>query len=343
MGTLACPVSAPKECRYTRAVSYGDAFGWAFRDPQWGRKLIVQGLIGLIPIVGQIALLGWVLQCLDHLRSGYPQLPEPGFPLGRGFSVFVPELVLGIIVGIIPQILNQVGNALNVSSISATGSASGAGVALIIVGGLLGIVLGLGAAFMSVALVATVYEGGMGAGFHYPAILRRAFQHPVASLLGIVASLIASVGGILCYIGVFLTYGYGYSIVAGLLTQFVGGGVPLAGGAAGYPGYGGQPSPYAPRPPYAPPPPGGYGQQPQAPSGAPPAAYPQAYPGTPPPQQYPPQAPQYPPPGQQYPQPGPPSYPPPAEPAPPATWPPPAPGNDQPPSGPGTPPPAPQQ
>ena len=53
----------------------GDAFVWPFRDPRWAEKIVIIGLIGLIPIVGGINTLGWLLATVDRLRSGEEQLP----------------------------------------------------------------------------------------------------------------------------------------------------------------------------------------------------------------------------------------------------------------------------
>lgn len=335
--------------RYARRVlSFGDTFGWAFRDPEWARKLVLQGLIGLIPIVGWIALYGWMLQCLDNLRTGRQELAEPGFPLGRGVEPWLPLLVLGIVINIVPRILTAIGGAI--SQGAGSPGAAAAGGALVFVGSALLIVCGIGASFMTVATCAAAYEGGMGAAFNYPKVLQRAFQHPAASALGIVGLIIAGFGGILCGIGVFLTLGYGMSIVAGLATSLVTGGAPSFPGGPGYgrmPGgyspYGPQQAAYPPQPgaygqqpgwygrPPAPPygeqqgwyaPPGGYGQQPPSPYGQPPSGYPsapagQGYPGAARwPGQYPPPGPGHPPaPGTPEPESGSGTPPPPDEPA----------------------------
>lgn len=272
-------------------LTFGDSFGWAFRDPQWGRKLILQGLVGLIPIVGQIALFGWVMQCLDNLRSGRQELPEPGFPLGRGITAWLPVFVLGLIAYIIPQIFIGIGGGMEAASYYSGGAGAGAGI-LIGFGGLLRFVLSLITAFMLVPLFAYAYEGGMGAAFNYPNVIRRAIQNPAASALGLVAGFIAGIGAILCYVGLFLTYGYGMSIIAGLLTTLVPGGAPQAGGPGyappgqGYQPYGQQPPPYQPQQPgayqqqsYGQPPatpygqPGAYGQPPAPPYGQQPGGY----------------------------------------------------------------------
>ncbi len=45
----------------------GDAIAWPTRDREWITKVIVIGLIYLIPIVGAIVLLGWMLASLGVL------------------------------------------------------------------------------------------------------------------------------------------------------------------------------------------------------------------------------------------------------------------------------------
>src|SRR5438128_11109089 len=52
------------------------------------------GLIQLIPFVGAINGLGWMLAALHRLRAGEERLPPANFEhLGRGFRLFVVYLV----------------------------------------------------------------------------------------------------------------------------------------------------------------------------------------------------------------------------------------------------------
>src|SRR5258708_37791262 len=69
-------------------TSVGDAFGWPFQDPGWFGKMIVQGLITIIPIVGWIATAGWLIMTIDNYRAGRRELPPAGFQLPRGAGVF---------------------------------------------------------------------------------------------------------------------------------------------------------------------------------------------------------------------------------------------------------------
>jgi len=66
--------------------SVGDAFGFAFRDPKWVQKILIQGLILIIPIIGLIALAGWMLMTFDNIRAGRQELATSK-PLVFGQSI----------------------------------------------------------------------------------------------------------------------------------------------------------------------------------------------------------------------------------------------------------------
>src|SRR3989442_3269188 len=71
-----------------------DAFVWPVRDPEWPAKIGIIGLILLLPIVGSINGLGWMLAALDGLRAGEERLPPANLSyLGRGFRLFVVNFV----------------------------------------------------------------------------------------------------------------------------------------------------------------------------------------------------------------------------------------------------------
>lgn len=70
---------------------------WFTATPEWAPRVLVMGLIGLIPIVGSIAILGWALAATDMVRQGWRELPPAGFRyLERGVPPFVVGLVYGI-------------------------------------------------------------------------------------------------------------------------------------------------------------------------------------------------------------------------------------------------------
>jgi hypothetical protein len=70
---------------------------WFTSTPDWFSRVLVTGLIGLIPIVGAINLLGWTLAATDMVRGGWKELPAPGFQyLERGVAPFIVQFVYGI-------------------------------------------------------------------------------------------------------------------------------------------------------------------------------------------------------------------------------------------------------
>lgn len=74
---------------------------WFTTSPEWIQRVIVTGLIGLIPIVGSINLLGWALAATDMVRSGWKELPPAGFQhLERGVAPFIVGLAYGLVLAV---------------------------------------------------------------------------------------------------------------------------------------------------------------------------------------------------------------------------------------------------
>lgn len=72
---------------------------WFTGTPDWFGRIAITGLIGLIPIVGTINLLGWTLVATDMLRQRWKELPPAGFQyLERGVAPFVVSLAYGLAV-----------------------------------------------------------------------------------------------------------------------------------------------------------------------------------------------------------------------------------------------------
>src|SRR5205807_5633946 len=83
-------------------ATVGDAFAWASHDPGWIGKVILMGLIGLIPIVGPLQQAGWMLAALDNLRAGRHEVPPAAFRYAsRGVWLFLAALVYAVVVGVV--------------------------------------------------------------------------------------------------------------------------------------------------------------------------------------------------------------------------------------------------
>ena len=70
---------------------------WFTTTPDWFTRVLITGLIGLIPIVGAINLYGWTLTAVDMVRRQWRELPPAGFQyLERGVAPFVVGLIYGL-------------------------------------------------------------------------------------------------------------------------------------------------------------------------------------------------------------------------------------------------------
>jgi hypothetical protein len=205
-------------------TDFGDAFAWPTRDPQWIGKLIVVGLIGIIPIVGQVNLLGWTLASLDNLRAGRQELAPANFShLGRGASLFVVMLVYGLVIVIVAALFYVPGLTL-VATTQANGGGAAAGLVLVSVGGLVIFLVSLGYAWLQPIIYLRTDRGGFGAGLDFAAVLAMLRADPLktllAALLMYVGGLIGSLGAVVCLVGLVFTIPYGYAIVAGVLRVY---------------------------------------------------------------------------------------------------------------------------
>ena len=79
---------------------------WFTSTPEWFARVVITGLIGLIPIVGAINLLGWTLTATDMVRRGWKELPPAGFQyLERGIAPFVVGIVYAVVLFLVVGVL----------------------------------------------------------------------------------------------------------------------------------------------------------------------------------------------------------------------------------------------
>ena len=205
----------------------GDAFVWPFRDPDWLSKVVIMGLILLIPIVGAIDGLGWMLVAIDRLRAGEEKLPPANFDyLGRGVVLFVVFLVYYLGLALVAALLFVPA----VVALSIQGNGSGNAL-LILIGftllslafavALLGV---LAIIFATPAIVLATDRGGVAAGLDLGGVLRNARKTPIntliAGLMLIAAHFIGQLGSYACFIGVVLTLPYSLAMQAWIIRSY---------------------------------------------------------------------------------------------------------------------------
>ena len=193
----------------------GDSFGWPFRDPEWVSKILLQGLINIIPIAGQMALLGWLLGAVDNLRQGRSELLPAGFNnFARGAILWLVAFVYGIVITIVALILMVIG-------LAASGGDQHAPVYGVfqLLQNLWSLVadIALGLAFPTIVLLTD--REGIGGGLNVPKVISTIQLNPgkalLAGLFAIIAYIISGLGLLLCCVGIIFTAPYGAAMLAG--------------------------------------------------------------------------------------------------------------------------------
>ena len=204
-----------------------DAFVWPSRDPEWLTKLLIIALTLLIPLVGAINALGWMLATLDRLRAGEERLAPANLGyIGRGFPLFVVNLVYTLVISLITSLIYL--PAVVVASNQSHGAANPGMVSLAILLSLLAFsVATLGSLaldFASPSIVLATDRGGIAGGLNLPAVLRRARSNLantlIAGLMLIAAGFVGSLGLVACGIGVLFTTAYALSMQAWIFRSF---------------------------------------------------------------------------------------------------------------------------
>lgn len=204
-----------------------DAFAWPVRDPEWPVKILVTGLILLIPIAGPINGLGWMLATLDRLRAGEERLaPAHLGYIGRGARLFAVQLVYSLAVAIVALVIYLPAVMIAVAQGRGSGNTG-----LIVVSLLLNLLAfgvttigSLALTFATPAIVLATDSGGIGGGLAVREIVRRSRANPtntlVAGLMLIAAGLISSLGLIACFVGVLFTTAYALAVQAWVYRSF---------------------------------------------------------------------------------------------------------------------------
>lgn len=205
-------------------MDLGKAFSFPFDDEQWVTSILLGGLIFLIPVVGQIALIGYMLETARNVAMGSPR-PLPkwdsfGEKLRLGFGAFVISLAYAL-----PSILIAILVACASVGLGAAGGEDSAGAVVLVTFCAMPIIFILAlvsAPLILVGWVRYLQTGSIGAGLQFAEVIATVRQDLggwlVLWLLSILCSLVASVGSIVV-IGFIFTYPYSQAVMGHLLGQ----------------------------------------------------------------------------------------------------------------------------
>jgi hypothetical protein len=204
-----------------------DAFAWPARDPEWLTKLLIIGLTLLIPIVGAINGIGWMLASLDRLRAGEERLAPANLShIRRGLPLFVVSLVYELVIAIVTAAIYvpAVIVATNQSHSSANPATISLAIALSLLAFSVATLGSLALNFVTPSIVLATDRGGIAGGLNARGVLRQARANIantlIAGLMLIAAGFIGSLGLLACGIGVLFTTAYALAMQAWVVRSF---------------------------------------------------------------------------------------------------------------------------
>ena len=203
-------------------MDFAQAFTFPFQDKEWIKKIVITALISFIPILGGIAVLGWSLEVGRRLiRGEAPVLPDWsnfGGLLSLGIKGFVVSLVLSIplIVLYLPaSLLSAFADSEQMATLLSIVSICTSCLGLLYV---IAFMFVLPAAYGQLAAT-----DSLGEAFNVGKLWSLIRNAPVAYLIVIlgllVAGIIAPLGVIACFIGVFFTLAYTLAVQGHLYGQ----------------------------------------------------------------------------------------------------------------------------
>jgi hypothetical protein len=78
-------------------MDFAKAFSFVFDDPDWIQKIIIGGIVSLIPVVGWLLVMGYMIAVGRNVIRGNPQ-PLPDW---ADFGQFLVDGLYGFVIGLV--------------------------------------------------------------------------------------------------------------------------------------------------------------------------------------------------------------------------------------------------
>ncbi|HEX9597358.1 MAG TPA: DUF4013 domain-containing protein [Anaerolineales bacterium] len=208
-------------------MDFGLAFSFPFQDEKWVTKLLIAAGLSLIPVIGQIVVLGWSLEITRRVIQGNPE-PLPDWSDFGGYLMLgLKGLVVGFVLSlpmILFGILYGVGTGVVASAMDPDAGATVASLLSICFACfafLYGLVIAVGAPAAMGILAATDQIGAALSPGSILAHFRAAVGPYIIAILGVwvVFGIVGPLGIIACGIGLFVTQAYAFVVSGHLYGQ----------------------------------------------------------------------------------------------------------------------------
>ncbi|NTV64536.1 MAG: DUF4013 domain-containing protein [Oscillochloris sp.] len=215
-------------------MDIGRAFSFVFEDEEWLTIILIGGLILLVPIFGQIVLIGFLFETARNVAAGQSR-PLPRWNhLGETFSLGLPGVVIQIVYALPILLLFCIFGCLIIGGGAAAADESAAtgliGLTFVCLTPLI-IVLSLALQPITLAaMVRHVQTGDLSAALRVGEVLALVRSNLAAWvvlwLLQILCGLVGSLGGIVFGIGALFTGVYAVAVFGHLMGQMIAGPQP---------------------------------------------------------------------------------------------------------------------
>jgi hypothetical protein len=209
-------------------MDIGASFGYMFEDKDWVKKILIGGVVSLIPIVN-FAVLGYVVQIVRNVRDGQtlplPEWDQFGDYFMSGLWLFLIFLVYSIPIIILACLQGvgtfMLGSASNSSSDTTANAMFFVSTCFSCLMGLWGLVIGVLSPAIIVRFAETgQFNSGLRLGEVFGVISANVGNYVIVMIIMWIASgIIAPLGLIACVVGVIFTNFWAQLVSGNLLGQ----------------------------------------------------------------------------------------------------------------------------
>lgn len=203
-------------------MDVGRSIQYVFQDPNWVKKMLIGGLLSLIPILGTLIVFGYWIRIATNVANNR-ELPLPEWNDFGGDFMRGLRAAIAVFIWAIPLII--IASCGSIPAAASGDSAAGAVGTLVTVGALtVAFVLWIAVAFISPIIVGRVsMKGSIASAFQFREILIDARENIVPLLIAVAMAyalgFVAYFGLILCLVGYLFTQFLAYMMVSHLYGQ----------------------------------------------------------------------------------------------------------------------------